>query len=326
MIMQSMLRKLSIHLLLVVAIISIGASTTAPSTAPATAPSTQPDDPVGLILARDILDDVTVLASDDFNGRFARSKDGQRAAEWIARQFQDAGLEAIKPRNRKRPTFLHSLNRAKFSPNVVGARRGKSDDRFIIICAHYDHLPPARPGESTSRAGDRIYNGADDNASGVAAMLAIARATRDIELDATLIFIAFSGEEEGLIGSKSFTSNSPIPLKRVVALFNMDMVSRGSPKLIYVEGGKNADPLREALNQSNEVHHLEMEIKFDEHPDWLFRSDQLPFMQRSVPVVLLSVADHPDYHQVTDEADRIFPELAEGVSRLVLGAVIEMAR
>lgn len=304
----------------------VPAPMTVPTTSPTTSPATRPLDPIQSILARDILRDVTFLASDDFNGRSATSKDGRRAAKWIAQQFEEAGLEPIKPHNRKKPTFLHSIKRPRYSPNVVGAKKGASEDRFIIISAHYDHLPPARPGEVTNRNGDRIYNGADDNASGVAAMLAIARATRDIKLEATLIFIAFSGEEEGLVGSNYFVNHCPITLNKIEALFNLDMVSRGSPKLVFVEAGKDSDPLRQALEKSNEAHQLEMEMKFGEHPDWLFQSDQLAFMQRGVRFVLLSVADHPDYHQVTDEADRILPELAESVSRLVCGAVIEMAQ
>ncbi|HQY87319.1 MAG TPA: M20/M25/M40 family metallo-hydrolase [Tepidisphaeraceae bacterium] len=314
-----------ILILLIGSIVDVGPATM-PTTAPTTAPTTQPRGAVGLIRAEDILNDVKFLASDALGGRASDHEGGHLAAEWLADQFENAGLEKIKQNSKSKPSYFHPIMRRDFSPNVVGVRRGASIDRFILITAHYDHLAPAKPNKKTTREGDVIYNGADDNASGVAGMLAIARATQDLELDATLVFVGFTGEEVGMYGSKEFSRRPPIQIKKIIAMFNMDMISRGVPGVVYVDGADNADPLRKALRKSNEMHHLGMDIRFDEHPDWLLRSDQAPFLRRGVPAILLSVDGHPDYHQVTDEADRIDPQLAAQVSQLVCGAVIETAK
>ena len=206
------------------------------------------------------------------------------------------------------------------APNVVGIRRGTGND-FVLISAHYDHLPPAKEGV------DRIYNGADDNASGVAGVLAIADALfrARVQTDASMVFIAFTGEEAGLRGSRFMAGQPPMALARVRGMFNMDMISRGEEDLIFVDGGKNADALRDVLRQANDDSKLALRIHFDEHPDWLMRSDQGPFIYRKVPAVLFSVEDHPDYHQVTDEVPKILPDLATRVSRLVLLAAVRVA-
>lgn len=264
-----------------------------------------------------IRDDVAYLADDRFQGRSARSDEARQVAAYLADRFAAAGLRPLGGAD----GFFHAVGDEKMSPNVVGVRRGRGDS-FVLVTAHYDHLPPKKRGE-----GDRVYNGADDNASGVSGLLAIADALRRARTrtDASIVFIAFTGEELGLRGARYLAGKPPFDLSRVRGMFNMDMISRGEEDLIFVDGGKNADWLRDALRRANERARLGLRIRFDEHPDWLMRSDQGPFLFRKVPAVLLSVEDHPDYHQVTDEADKILPLLAERVSRLVLLAALDVA-
>ena len=219
--------------------------------------------------------------------------------------------------------WFQPLADAEAAPNVIAvlpAREGSPRaDRTILVTAHYDHLPPKRRGE------DRIFNGADDNASGVCGMIAIARALAALpERPACrVMFIAFTGEEAGLRGAKRFVEHPTVPLDSIDALFNLDMISRGEENLIFCDGRDFSEPLREALRAANAA--VGLEIRFDLHPDWLDRSDQGPFLAKGVPAVLFSVEDHEDYHQVTDHADRILPGLAAKTSRLVALATLLLA-
>lgn len=275
--------------------------------------------PSSFVSADSIHRDIAYLSSDDFAGRNARSVEGKLAAYYISERFRAAGLVPVAGGTE----FYHAVRAGRFSPNVIGMRPGKGGD-FVIISAHYDHLGISRRAKEGE---DRIFNGADDNASGVAGMIAIADAMKaaNVKTDASIIFIAFTAEEEGLWGSRTFAEKPPIDLTRVRGVYNMDMISRGEEDLIFVDGEKAADPLRAALRHANETGKLGLRVKFDEHPDWNERSDHTPFIKKNVPAVLFSVEDHPDYHQVTDHADKILPKLAERVTKLVLLAAIETA-
>jgi hypothetical protein len=280
-------------------------------------------DAIGSIKAEAIRADIGFLADDRFAGRYCRSPQAFEAARWIASQFADAGLEHVAGGDE----FFHGVSDDTMAPNVIGMRPGRSES-VILITAHYDHLKPIDAGDAQVRVvdgkPDTIFNGADDNASGTAGMLAIARATGDLELESTLIFIAFTGEEVGLRGARHVAGKPPFEMDRVRAMFNLDMISRGEPDVIFVDGPAYAQPLKDAMTRANDRFGIGLRIRFDQYPEWLMRSDQAPFLFRKVPAVLLSVEDHEDYHQVTDHAERALPELAERVSRLVLGAVIEM--
>ncbi|MCS7034544.1 MAG: M20/M25/M40 family metallo-hydrolase [Phycisphaerae bacterium] len=282
-------------------------------------PHADTDSIAALISAERLMADIAFLSDDAFAGRDARSDEARRAAEFIANRFRAAGLSPLEGAS----GFFHCVSDPSMAPNVIATRPGRGRD-FVIVSAHYDHLgvdtsPTTRP--------DRIFNGADDNASGVAAILAIAEALQaaDPPLDASIVFIAFTGEEQGLRGSRMVAGKPPFPLQRVRGMFNLDMIGRGEEDLIFIDGGRQADRLRAALRSANESGKLGLRLRFDEHPEWLDRSDQGPFIRRRVPAVLLSVEDHPDYHEVTDHADRILPRLVERVTRLVLLATIDLA-
>ena len=298
----------------------------------AVAPSrTHPCDAIG---ADSIRADIAELASDEMNGRHWRSEDGWRAARWVASRFADAGLEPLPGRS---DMFVAVTDDATASPNVVawipptsgGARSAPSSGAapatgpVVAISAHFDHLRPARRGE------DRIFNGADDNASGVCAMVAAARALHEArERGAApgigIICIAFTGEEAGLIGSRAFVRDGTVPTDLMVALVNMDMVSRSDDGAIRVDGGEVGAPVTAALVRC--APDIPLPLVVDTHPEWLPRSDQGPFLAKGVPSVLLSVEDHADYHTVDDEVDRIDADLAARTARLVCRVIEQLAR
>lgn len=237
------------------------------------------------------------------------------AARWVEQRFAEAGLQPLPGQE----SMLVAVDRdERATPNVVGwlpARDMAPDTPVVAISAHYDHLRPARQGE------DRIFNGADDNASGVCAMIAVARALRDLRQQSTapsrgLLCIAFTGEEAGLIGSRAFVRDATVPTDSMMALINMDMVSRSDDGAIRVDGGSVGEPLT-ALLVRLAPQAGNLALVRDTHPDWLARSDQGPFLARGVPSVLLSVEDHVDYHTVDDEVERVDADLAARTARLV---------
>jgi Zn-dependent M28 family amino/carboxypeptidase len=256
--------------------------------------------------------EVAHLSDDSFYGRFYRSPFAFKAAEWIRDRFREAGLKPGMPPAAEggEASWFQSLEDPEAAPNVVAVLAGRSD-RTVLVTAHYDHLPPRRRGE------DRIYNGADDNASGVCGMIAVARAIAALPQPPAcrVVFVAFTGEEAGLLGAKRFVASLPMPKEQILAVLNLDMISRGEANTIFIDGAAISEPIREALRAANAA--IGLNIRFDEHPEWLDRSDQGPFLAAGIPAVLFSVEDHEDYHQVTDHADRIIPELAAKVSRLV---------
>ncbi|MEW6071389.1 MAG: M28 family peptidase [Planctomycetota bacterium] len=140
---------------------------------------------------------------------------------------------------------------------------------------------------------------------------------------ATLVAVAFTGEEIGLVGSRFFVAHPPIPLEEIRGVFNLDMVSRGEPNLVFCEGGPSAPELRAAVERAND--RVGLDIRFDAHPEWLHASDHGPFLDVGVPALYLGVEDHADYHRVTDHADRILPELAARVARLAFLAALDLA-
>lgn len=270
--------------------------------------------PVETITADTILQDVSWLASDELQGRHYRSVEGRKAAKYIADKWTLAGLTPLPTKT----SMYLPTDDARDAPNVACMRKG-TENTYVLLTAHYDHLKPRRTGK------DKIYNGADDNASGVAALLAIANALANLQtpLQSSIVLVAFTGEEAGLVGSEHFANNSPIPLHNIRGLINLDMISRGEANTIFLEGAPGAPRINLAITKANKQ--IGLDIVRNAHPDWLYRSDQAPFLDQGVPAVFLSVEDHEDYHQVTDHTEKIIPELAAKTAQLAFLAAIDLA-
>jgi len=212
------------------------------------------------ISAESIHEDIRFLADDKFKGRYARSPEAIEAAKWIAGEFEKAGLTPVAGGD----GFFHAIGDVELAPNVVGIRKG-SGSRVILITAHYDHLKPLPSTEHPmSREGRTIFAGADDNASGVAGVLAVARAMQQAELrlDASVVFVAFSAEELALRGARFLAGKPPVALSSIDALFNMDMISRGEPDLIFIDGPTYAAELKSRLDAANKqlTHAIDADI------------------------------------------------------------------
>jgi hypothetical protein len=212
-------------------------------------------------------------------------------------------------------------------PNVVALRRGSDPtlrDTYVLVTAHFDHMGVG-PADET---GDSIFNGADDNGSGTSALLEVASAFMALA-DAparSVVFLAVSGEEHGLLGSQAFAENPTIPLQRVVANINMDMVGRTAPDTV-IAIGQEYSTLEDYLNRVADRPGLGLTIIEDPEPEkmFFFRSDQLSFIQRGIPAVFFTTGDHEDYHRQSDRPERINTEKLARVARLAFHLAHEIA-
>jgi hypothetical protein len=185
-------------------------------------------------------------------------------------------------------------------------------DEVVVVGAHYDHLGLGGEGSgSLHLEGRAIHNGADDNASGVAALLEIARRLKQAPPARTVLFAAFSGEEEGLLGSNHLVRNLPIPKEKLVAMINLDMVGRPKPgPAVTIGGYGTATEWPEVIEGLNANHHL----KLTPNKGGFGASDHSSFYAADVPVLFFFTGAHEDYHRPSDDAGTLeYPRMAQVV-------------
>ena len=212
-------------------------------------------------------------------------------------------------------------------PNVVGMVRGSDPElwnEYIVYSAHFDHVGVGIPDAS----GDSIYNGADDDASGTAVLLetAAAFASLDVPPARSVIFLAVSGEEKGLLGSKHFSENPTVPIEAIVLNINLDMVGRNHPDTVIGVGRQytNLGPLTDrVLREHPDLGFVVIEDPKPEEQAF-FRSDHLHFVNKDIPAIFFTTWDHEDYHKPSDEVELIDMEKAARVGRMVfhVGALV----
>ncbi|HEX8119561.1 MAG TPA: M28 family peptidase, partial [Pyrinomonadaceae bacterium] len=212
--------------------------------------------------------------------------------------------------------------------NVVGVLEGsdpKLKDEAIVIGAHYDHL--GRGGEGSLGREGEIHHGADDNASGTAGLLELARllSAERSKMRRSVVFVAFGGEEEGLIGSSHYVQNPARPLGQTVAMLNMDMIGRLKNNALNVGGVGTAAELRalvEGLNRGGQSAPERFALRLSE--DGFGPSDHSSFYARRVPVLFFFTGSHEDYHKPSDTADRVNYEGEAQVLSLVRDIVYRL--
>ena len=246
---------------------------------------------------------VRTLASAEFEGRRTGTPGGEKARRWVAERFKAIGLEPLAS-----------------GTNVVGVCKGTagSQDAFVVS-AHYDH-EGVRDG--------KIYFGADDNASGVAVLLAIAEHCKRTPFKHDVVFASFDAEEEGLQGARQFVANPPIPKTRLALNINLDMVARGDKGELYAAGTYHWPKLRAPLEAVAKRAPIKLLFGHDRpsdgKDDWTRQSDHGAFHAAGIPFVYFGVEDHPDYHKPTDTADKINPTFFRQSAETILDAVIAL--
>lgn len=259
-----------------------------------------------------VLQDVKILSADSLAGRLSGSAGNRMAQNYIVQRFKQLGL---KPYNGsyKQHFRLNSKNVVvEQATNLVGYIPGKTE-KAIVVTAHYDHVGE-RNGE--------IYNGADDNASGVGGLLAAAAYFKKHKPAHTLIFIALDGEELGLRGADAFLENPPVPLKSMLLNVNMDMLSINDKGELHASGTYHYPQLKPYLEQVAPRAEAKLVLGHDlpeqGHDDWTSQSDHYQFHKRGIPYVYFGVEDHPHYHKPTDEYAQVNKAFYPDAASLVI--------
>ncbi|NLU93199.1 M20/M25/M40 family metallo-hydrolase [Chitinophaga sp. Ak27] len=256
---------------------------------------------------------VNYLASDKLKGRGTAEKGGLKASRYVAKQFKKLGLKTVNGSSYFQDfTFNKNAHKDIPSRNVIGFLDNGAD-RTIIIGAHYDHLGTAALFDGKYPVG-QIHNGADDNASGVAGLLELARyyVHNHTSEPFNFLFIAFGGEELGLQGSKYYTAHPLMPLDKMHFMLNMDMIGRYNPERGIGIGGYGS--AAEWPVVFKEVQQLG--IKFFTDAAGKGASDHHNFYVNGVPVMFFHTGGHDDYHKPTDDAPKLQAAAEANIIRL----------
>lgn len=251
-------------------------------------------------------------------GRETGRKGSEKAAKYIEKHFKKYGLQPMGERG-FRQEFQAKVTRKKVkdsirrSVNVIGLVN--NDAQYtVIIGAHYDHLGTGHIGGSKDSLGvGKIHNGADDNASGVAGLLELARhySQNDVKEPYNLLFIGFGAEELGLLGSKHFTQHPTLPLPSIHWMLNMDMIGRYNPENGLAVIGYGTSPTFAEIFEN-----VSSSLQFFTSHDGNGGSDQTSFYQKDIPVLFFHTGGHEDYHMPTDEAHKIDYQAMEKILQL----------
>jgi Zn-dependent M28 family amino/carboxypeptidase len=270
---------------------------------------------------------VETLSAPSMQGRGVGTDGLQQSAELIRDAFRSAGLKSGAADGSFFQQFPYTPDKSSgkeiLLQNVVGVRQpaDASVRETIVVGAHYDHLGS---GAAFSLAkGEQkhaLHPGADDNASGVALLLELARhfAAAGSGVHKRIVFVAFSAEEEGELGSKYYVSHPLVPLADTVTMINLDMVGRVRENIIGIAGNKSGDTFDAILDQATATSHLTIMRAGDEYPD---DSDHGPFAAVGVPILYICSGSHDDRHTPGDTADKInvqgMAEVANLVERVI---------
>ena len=250
---------------------------------------------------------ITYLASDSLHGRMTGSADEKLAADYIIKQFASAGIANAKG-NLNAKKYLQAFHYSPKMDSTVTKVNGNNVVAFIdnkaantiILGAHYDHLGWGLPAHSTYRGEPAIHNGADDNASGVATIIELAKLLKNSSLkNYNYVFIAFSGEELGLYGSKWFVEHPTLDLTKVDYMLNFDMVGRVDSNKLVVSGVGTSPLWNEAMKRITSSFH----IKTTE--SGVGPSDHTSFYLKKIPVLHFFSGQHKDYHKPSDDENKI---------------------
>ncbi|HEU4850682.1 MAG TPA: M20/M25/M40 family metallo-hydrolase [Telluria sp.] len=278
-----------------------------------------------------LLDDVRTLSSPVYEGRRTGTPGNQKAQAYLEQRMRTIGLDPLgktfaQQFSFSRPEGKDGQNVKHYAGavNLAGMVRGTtSPDRYIVMSAHYDHL---------GVRGGKTYPGADDNASGVAVVLAAARWFKANPPAHTMVFVLFDGEEMGLQGAKHFVKTMALPKDKVVANMNFDMVGRNDKGEINVAGTSYTPALRAVVEQAARRSGLKVGFGHDQPKaltridDWTQSSDHGAFHDAGIPFLYFGVEDHADYHGPGDTFENLTPEFFARAAAFAVDAAATLDR
>lgn len=267
--------------------------------------------------------DLQRLSSDEMAGRSPGSPGHLQAQQYISQRFTGLKLVGLTPDYRQPFLYKSGFFGETKGVNVVAQRTGcVHPDAYVVITAHYDHLAPQR---------NKVFNGADDNASGVAGLLYLAGILNQKCPAYSYIFLATDAEEQGLYGAKAWLTQSSVPLSKILLNINLDMISRGERRQRLYLAGKRYLPALQALPVKQDAK-VKLVLGHDgrgrvgaaqrsEQVDWSNASDHGPFRRAGIPFMYFGVDVHPHYHTPEDDWQRIDPAFFQSALRLIQSSV-----
>ena len=273
------------------------------------------------INASDLLHHVATLSADSLAGRQTGTIGAAKARAYIIQQFKRIKLEPVFANFEQKfefPIIQNSQNVIVTGCNLIGKISGKRKIGTILISAHYDHL---------GIMDGQIYNGADDNASGVAALLEIAHYFSQNQPGHDFVFCAFDAEEQNFAGSKYFVANRPFSIKSIDLNVNLDMISINPVKTLYIAGAFHypflETLLRDQVNSEKAIKvvwgHDKPELGKD---DWTFLSDHAAFHRDHIPFLYFGVEDHQHNHKPSDIFENINQDFFLEASEFILSSLV----
>ena len=262
---------------------------------------------------------IDTLADDAFEGREGGSRGGRAAGGYLAKYLADRQLQGAGDPNSYFQVFGDGHR------NLLALWPG-SDPRLreevVLLGAHYDHVGYGNRMNSRGPIG-AVHNGADDNASGTAALLELIDAFRTLAAPPkrSVMFAFWDAEEKGLLGSSHWVRSPTVPLDRVKFAFNVDMVGRLRGEKLEVIGSRTAAGFRQSISRLNQAENLLLDFNWELKAN----SDHHPFFARGIPVIMFHTGLHDDYHRPSDDVEGIVPEGVERVTRLAFRLACEMA-
>ncbi|GMQ31461.1 M28 family peptidase [Algoriphagus confluentis] len=274
-----------------------------------------------------LLKHIQYLSSDQLMGRKPLTEGNLAAQKYILDYYKSLALpEPIYPDFIQRFSFENRREKKTYedAANLVALIPGSESKKVIVITAHYDHVGVGRPDSS----GDSIYNGADDNASGTAALLALADYFSENRPKHAILFAALDAEEMGLQGAKALVRDFPYPLEQIVVNINMDMISRNDQNELYASGTYHNPQFRPILEKASASLSPTLRFGHDQpgtgREDWTQSSDHGPFFEKKVPHLYFGVEDHKDYHRPSDEFENIQEEFYINATNLILRCILAL--
>ncbi len=266
-----------------------------------------------------LMDDLRILSADDMQGRDTGQEGGAKARQYIVDRLEAMG---IGPSSMGRLQPWEAQGRSPEGPktyngtNIIGLIPGtRVSNKYIVVTAHYDHVG-VRDGH--------VYNGADDNASGVATMLELAKRLKETPPEHSVLIVALDGEERGLLGAKEFVEAPPVPLSSIAMNLNFDMTARAdADNYLWVTGTYQHPYFRTLLDPVEPVGSVRFNFGKDTPNDtgsdnWVFASDHGAFHRAGVPFLYFGVNYHDDYHRPTDDFERVNPVMFQSLTELAI--------
>lgn len=265
-----------------------------------------------------LMEDIRYLSSDQLEGRATNTEGNKLAAAHIIERFEALKLTSQYPMYTQSFALEGDDESLDEGSNLIGFIPGTESSKIILLMAHYDHL---------GKKGDKIYNGADDNASGTAALLNMAAYFMENRPLHSILFAVTDAEEMGLVGAKALLQDFPFPLKQIKLVVNMDMISRSENNTLYAVGTRFYPQFTPYLEKVGKRSPIQLVLGNDGEKgqlDWTNASDHGPFHKKGIPFIYFGVDDHEDYHQPSDLFENIHQPFFLEACELILNSILEI--